>query len=857
MGLTFKTNITAIWILYLCFGQFVVRCYDPSTCITCRESHVCNPPDCFCCRDTMPLETQNIPQMVFFTFDDAVTPQVANYYRELFEPKRKNPNGCPISMTLFISHKNTVYSLVKEFYDKGMEIASHSVTHGHPSSRTFAREAKKQRENLSIKTGIPESKITGWRSPFLEPLGDTQPSVLKELGYEYDATLTITPKANNDKPITPFTLDYGWPYDCKIKPCPSHAHKGFWEVPVISVKDYLNKYDCVYIDGCNNPPPSETLAYKFLWDNFQRYYKGNRAPMGINMHASWFYYPDRKAAMDRFIKKLGQLDDVFIVSIKQVIDWLKEPTPLNQLNHFGPWQCTGDNNSTGTASIQQQSAPQLRLQQVEESESKRRRFRMHHMDNQRRTTQSVQSNRENTWSNQSPSTDNNNNNGHNFYKPFHYHTNNHNFYDHNSCTNNYHYNTNHNHDKKATNKNNNSIELNHKHHHCHKTRKPVEIPPSQETDIAIAVSKTNAENNPRESIETTPSITTTTTLKSTTPLVTKTEPRITVPHFGQPFVHSGSSIPQRRNSCMQGVNCHAPDCVCKTETTPHGLKASDIPQMIYITLDGSLNFHSYSQMRALFSPKRFNPNGCRIKGTVFVSDTGSSYRITDALHRDGIEIALMGLTPRPQANATQMQNEINVQRNQIIQGSSLTAEEIKGWRSPSYKPAGDGQFEVLSRENMYDSTLIADRTASSKSKLWPFTLDFGWTERCEIETCPDAPHAGVWEVPVIPMVGPSNSTSCDVTDGCPRQPNSKKETFEYLMTNFNTYYKTNKAPFAIRLKQIWFHWFYRENMAGLFQFLDTVLGYGDVYATSVSDMIEWIKSPILLKDIKNFDKWSC
>jgi hypothetical protein len=80
--------------------------------------------------------------------------------------------------------------------------------------------------------------------------------------------------------------------------------------------DYLQRFDCVYVDGCNNPPPDEEAAFRFLWDNFQSYYKKNRAPFGINMHASWFFYPDRLKAMDRFIRELVLLDDVYIISVK-------------------------------------------------------------------------------------------------------------------------------------------------------------------------------------------------------------------------------------------------------------------------------------------------------------------------------------------------------------------------------------------------------------------------------------------------------------------------------------------------------------------------------------------------------------
>jgi hypothetical protein len=58
-------------------------------------------------------KTKNIPQMVYFGFDDALTPVVAPYYKKLFRSDRVNPNGCSIGMTLFVSHKYTSYADVK------------------------------------------------------------------------------------------------------------------------------------------------------------------------------------------------------------------------------------------------------------------------------------------------------------------------------------------------------------------------------------------------------------------------------------------------------------------------------------------------------------------------------------------------------------------------------------------------------------------------------------------------------------------------------------------------------------------------------------------------------------------------
>ncbi|XP_045156451.2 uncharacterized protein LOC123522967 [Mercenaria mercenaria] len=324
---------------------------SPSACQQCLQSSKCQPPDCFCCRDELKIPNMTlsqIPQIVFFTFDDAVTDQVSGFYNQLFHRSRKNPNGCPISMTLFISHDNTKYRLVAEFYRKGMEIASHSVTHNTMNGTNFFQEAKAQKENLAKLADIPVHEITGWRSPFLKPTGDLQPDALKKLGYNYDATLTFSKRSFREKPPGPFTLDFGYPYECQVKPCPKHKHPGFWEVPVVSLLDYKQAYDCVYVDGCMNAPPDEDTAYQFLWENFHNYYTTTRMPFGINMHPSWFFYPDRLKAMDRFIQKLASLNDVYIISANRMLEWLKRPTPLQDLHSFTPWACDGSEKSFQT-----------------------------------------------------------------------------------------------------------------------------------------------------------------------------------------------------------------------------------------------------------------------------------------------------------------------------------------------------------------------------------------------------------------------------------------------------------------------------------------------------------------------------
>lgn len=74
------------------------------------------------------LDPESIPQLVFLTFDDAISDWMIPTYQEIFG-NRTNPNGCPIKATFYVTHENTNYRLVNEFYNKGHEIASHTVTY--------------------------------------------------------------------------------------------------------------------------------------------------------------------------------------------------------------------------------------------------------------------------------------------------------------------------------------------------------------------------------------------------------------------------------------------------------------------------------------------------------------------------------------------------------------------------------------------------------------------------------------------------------------------------------------------------------------------------------------------------------
>lgn len=59
------------------------------------------------------LNPNDVPQMVTITFDDAVNDENWKLYTDkLFPASAKNPNGCPIHATFFVSHEYTNYAMV-------------------------------------------------------------------------------------------------------------------------------------------------------------------------------------------------------------------------------------------------------------------------------------------------------------------------------------------------------------------------------------------------------------------------------------------------------------------------------------------------------------------------------------------------------------------------------------------------------------------------------------------------------------------------------------------------------------------------------------------------------------------------
>ncbi|KAH9426742.1 chitin binding [Dermatophagoides pteronyssinus] len=303
------------------------------------DKRKCRLPDCRCGSSDIPgnFSSKQIPQLVMLTFDDAVNDLNWDLYEELLNSGRKNPNGCPIKATFYVSHEWTDYGQVQTLYSRGHEIASHTISHrfGEKFSKDeWIKEINGQREILNLYGGVKFEDIRGMRAPFLQTGGNNMFEMLYETNFTYDSSL---PVQENHPAFWPYTLDYALSHSCNIPPCPTKSFPGVWEVGMIMWTD-LRGGRCSMGDACTNPS-DENGVYEMLIKNFNRHYKNNRSPFSLYYHSAWFNVQHHRKGFLRFLDEILQHQDVYMTTTWQMLQWVRQPVSLDQLNSFEPFQC--------------------------------------------------------------------------------------------------------------------------------------------------------------------------------------------------------------------------------------------------------------------------------------------------------------------------------------------------------------------------------------------------------------------------------------------------------------------------------------------------------------------------------------
>lgn len=238
----------------------------------------CQLPLCRCSGTDIPggLAPRDTPQFVVVAFEDSVHEEnMATFRRVLYG--RRNANQCAAAATFFVSHRDTNYALVNELYNRGHEVALHSITHMNPSTYwrdatydVIKQEFADQRVQMSHFANIPYDSITGMRLPFLQLSGDNSYRVMADHGLTYDSSWATA--AYSAPALWPYTLDYRSTQDCLAPPCPTASVPGVWVQPITPWLDLAGN-PCSLVHECYNSPDrfNETEWFHFFLTNFERH----------------------------------------------------------------------------------------------------------------------------------------------------------------------------------------------------------------------------------------------------------------------------------------------------------------------------------------------------------------------------------------------------------------------------------------------------------------------------------------------------------------------------------------------------------------------------------------------------------
>ena len=208
------------------------------------------------------------------------------------------------------------------------------------------------RAALSELSGIPKEKIAGFRAPYLKYNGQGF-QVVFDQHFLYDSSVTDIAaglsKGSRGR-LWPYTLDYGIAQKCFTGICPEKNYPGLFEIPIYAM---LSKNSApVAMD----PEGGEGRIFELWQENFYQHRQGNHSPFGIYLHGAWLKNDSHRAALERFLEWVQQQDDVWFVTMQDILGYMRHPVPARRMEDFlkcpvskpGLEVCDGrDNNSDG------------------------------------------------------------------------------------------------------------------------------------------------------------------------------------------------------------------------------------------------------------------------------------------------------------------------------------------------------------------------------------------------------------------------------------------------------------------------------------------------------------------------------
>jgi hypothetical protein len=171
--------------------------------------------------------------------------------------------------------------------------------------------------------------------------------MLVDEGFLYDSTTGYELAEMTERPF-PFTMNNGIP-DPSCKTCLStESYSGLWQVPIwaLTYEGSVYPMDPGMARRRKKrkklvPRYSQaTSAESVLRTAFDQAYNSNRAPVPIAVHPFWFTSSgSRLNEAQDFIKYAASFDDVYFVTLSQLVEWMSSPVPSSEMGSWLKARC--------------------------------------------------------------------------------------------------------------------------------------------------------------------------------------------------------------------------------------------------------------------------------------------------------------------------------------------------------------------------------------------------------------------------------------------------------------------------------------------------------------------------------------
>jgi hypothetical protein len=336
------------------------------------------------------LDPKRVPMFVSLGFDDNPENEGVNWAVGVFSGL-KNPAGTGKAATFdgtttrATFYNSSIYTAAasswKAAHAAGFETGDHTIHHYHGAAADSGMNFTQAGWTAEIQgcinfltgaaVGAKRDEIYGFRTPYLQYNVNVFPA-LKALSFWYDCSIQEGHQPDQDGTnfLWPYTLDKGSPGHAshpKLEPITSWP-AGLWEMPayrvIVPPDADAQKYGVppglrakltkLHPDYFSEAAPKITGLDYNLWYDFRLNkaefvatvkhsldlrLRGNRAPMLFGMHSAIYSavtepvpsaaLAERRQAIVDFLKYALTFPDVRVVTTKAVLDWIRNPVPLD------------------------------------------------------------------------------------------------------------------------------------------------------------------------------------------------------------------------------------------------------------------------------------------------------------------------------------------------------------------------------------------------------------------------------------------------------------------------------------------------------------------------------------------------